>query len=243
MSLPSGTSQASPAERRRRKVRNAILKAAQRVFSEEGTEGLSIRRLADEIDYSPAAIYKYFESKDDLLEALKEAFFERLMAGVEPDMLRAMPFETRARLVLSRYIETATADPNHYIAAFSGIVTPSKDAPPLDWETFTRLTKGRAFHMLASLVQDGQAEGVVDPDLDIVTTAKSLWASLHGLAQLLNHLPHLPGVRPGAAVQPGSTYDGHNHLVETHIALLLRSLKKPHASTSVRTTQAQDLLP
>jgi AcrR family transcriptional regulator len=213
------------------------------VFSEEGTEGLSIRRLAEEIDYSPAAIYKYFESKDDLLEALKAAFFDRLLAGVDPEQLRAMPFQTRARLVLTRYIETATADPNHYIAAFSGIVKPSDEAAPLNWETFTCLSKGRAFHMLASLVADGQAEGVVDPGLDVVTTAKSLWASLHGLAQLLNHLPHLPGMRPETAVTPGASHEGQTALVEAHIELLLRSFVSPGASTSPATAQTQDILP
>ena len=55
-------SEISPAERRRLRVRGAILDAAEKVFAEEGETGLSIRRIADEIDYSPAAIYKYFSS-------------------------------------------------------------------------------------------------------------------------------------------------------------------------------------
>ncbi len=243
MSQPTHSLESTPAERRREKVRKAIIAAAQKVFAEEGTEGLSIRRLAEEIDYSPAAIYKYFESKDDLLDALKAAFFDRLLAGVDPEEVRAIPFPQRARLVLTRYIDTATADPNHYIAAFSGIVMPAEGAEPLDWEAFTRLSKGRAFHMLASLVADGQAEGVVDPRLDVVTTAKSLWASLHGLAQLLNHLPHLPSVRPDGAGIPDPTHDGRADLVETHIALLLKGLACSGSSTRSRTGQKQDNLP
>ena len=64
----------TPASRRREKVRQTILEAAERVFAEEGYEGLSIRRLAEEIDYSPSAIYKYFASKTELVGCLKEAF-------------------------------------------------------------------------------------------------------------------------------------------------------------------------
>ena len=69
----------TPADRRRSRVRESIISAAERVFAKEGEEGLSIRRLADEIDYSPSAIYKYFGSKEELIDELKEAFFERLL--------------------------------------------------------------------------------------------------------------------------------------------------------------------
>ena len=65
----------SPAERRRHKIRARILSAAEQVFAREGVDGLSIRRLAENIDYSPAAIYKYFKSKDELVDELKETFF------------------------------------------------------------------------------------------------------------------------------------------------------------------------
>ena len=43
-------SEVSPAERRRLRVREAILDAAERVFAQEGEAGLSIRRIADEIE-------------------------------------------------------------------------------------------------------------------------------------------------------------------------------------------------
>ncbi len=53
----------TPAERRRLKVRDAIIEAAEDLFTKEGEQGISMRRLAEAIDYSPAAIYKYFDSK------------------------------------------------------------------------------------------------------------------------------------------------------------------------------------
>ena len=67
-------------------MRGAILEAAERVFSVEGEAGLSIRRLAEEIDYSPSAIYKYFGSKDELVDELKEQLADAgvLIAPVGP---------------------------------------------------------------------------------------------------------------------------------------------------------------
>ena len=87
----------SPAQRRRNKVRARILSAAERVFAREGASGLSIRRLAETIDYSPAAIYKYFSSKDELVDELKETFFELILENVNRIVDTSTPFAERAR--------------------------------------------------------------------------------------------------------------------------------------------------
>lgn len=190
-------SEESPAERRRQKVRSAILDAAERVFSEEGEAGLSIRRLADEIDYSPAAIYKYFGSKEELLDQLKESFFERLMSTIDRATLASLPFETRARQCFVKYVETAIARPHHYAAAFASVS--DRDQMPSDiscWEDFERTQKGQAFMVVVTLVREGQERGVFDPSFDPYIAAKSLWASLHGVALLLIHLPGFPVMLP-----------------------------------------------
>ncbi|MEL7482131.1 MAG: helix-turn-helix domain-containing protein, partial [Pseudomonadota bacterium] len=97
----------SPAERRRLRVRQAILDAAERVFAEDGEAGLSIRRLADEIDYSPGAIYKYFQSKQELVDELKESFFARILEQVEDVPDDTGPFLDYSRRCIETYIRTA----------------------------------------------------------------------------------------------------------------------------------------
>lgn len=181
----------TPAGRRRQRVRESIIAAAERVFAQEGEEGLSIRRLAEEIDYSPAAIYKYFGSKEELVDELKEAFFERLLTRVDQTSSADKPFADRARSCVTTYIETATARPYHYAAAFSSIQPekPCADAEMETWEQFTQTRKGQAFQVLVDMVLEGQALGIFDTELDPVMAAKSVWAAMHGLAQLLTHLP------------------------------------------------------
>ena len=181
----------TPAGRRRQRVRDSIIAAAERVFAEEGENGLSIRRLAEEIDYSPSAIYKYFGSKEELVDELKEAFFERLLERVDQMTNADKPFAARARACVTTYIETATARPHHYAAAFSSIVheTPCEERQPTKWGEFMHTRKGQAFQILIDMVQEGQALGVFDTRLDPVLSAKSVWAAMHGLAQLLTHLP------------------------------------------------------
>ena len=59
-------------ERDREAVRRSILDAARELFVAEGFHNVSIRKIAERIEYSPAAIYGYFPSKDDIFFALAE---------------------------------------------------------------------------------------------------------------------------------------------------------------------------
>src|SRR5580765_2972412 len=73
--------------REREAIRRAILDAARDLFVTEGYQNVSIRKIAERIEYSPAAIYGYFPSKDDIFFALAEEGF-RLLHGAgmsEPD--------------------------------------------------------------------------------------------------------------------------------------------------------------
>jgi AcrR family transcriptional regulator len=71
-------------EREREAVSRAILDAARALFVAEGYQNVSIRKIADRIEYSPAAIYSYFPSKDDIFFALAEEGFHLLFASAGP---------------------------------------------------------------------------------------------------------------------------------------------------------------
>jgi len=208
----------SPAERRRGKVRGKILSAAERVFAQEGQLGLSIRRLAEEIDYSPAAIYKYFDSKETLVDELKEAFFQRLLAEMDRGADLTLPFGQRARQALATYIRVAVAKPHHYAAAFNGQSWP--EGPGEDDADFGETNKGRAFLMLKGMVEEGIAIGALQSELDAGLVAKSIWAALHGLAQMIAHIPGFPALKGGYSAL------SQDEFIDFHADLLIRGLEK-----------------
>ena len=72
-------------ERDRESVRRSILDAARELFVAEGYANVSIRKIAERIEYSPAAIYGYFPSKDDIFYALAEEGFRLLHRPDAPD--------------------------------------------------------------------------------------------------------------------------------------------------------------
>ena len=67
-------------EAERIEVRRMILDAARRLFIEGGYANVPIRQIAAAVDYSPAALYRYFKTKDEIIAALKEEGFRLLMS-------------------------------------------------------------------------------------------------------------------------------------------------------------------
>ena len=59
-------------QRHRARVQEAILGAARELFAAEGVRHVSLRQIADRIEYSPAVFYTYFRCKDDIFLALAE---------------------------------------------------------------------------------------------------------------------------------------------------------------------------
>ena len=65
-------------ERDKEQLRERILDAARELFVAEGYRNVSIRKIAEKVEYSPAALYSYFPSKDALFFALAEEGFRKL---------------------------------------------------------------------------------------------------------------------------------------------------------------------
>jgi AcrR family transcriptional regulator len=108
-------------ERDREAVRRSILDAARELFVAEGFQNVSIRKIAERIEYSPAAIYGYFPSKDDIFFELAEEGFRLLgdPAAVrdDPGLKDAPPLE-RVRAVFWRLYEFSRDHPQYFALIF-----------------------------------------------------------------------------------------------------------------------------
>ncbi len=64
-------------QRERQELRQAILAAARDIAAREGWQAVTIRKVAEAIEYTPPIIYEYFASKEALLfELLREGFWQ-----------------------------------------------------------------------------------------------------------------------------------------------------------------------
>lgn len=107
-------------ERDRETVRRAILDAARELFVSEGYGNVSIRKIAERIEYSPAALYSYFESKDDIFFALAAEGFDLL--SVPAATPHAYPEGTtplgQLRSTLWRLYEFSVQHPQYFALMF-----------------------------------------------------------------------------------------------------------------------------
>ena len=71
-------------ERQKAEMRDLILEAALRIIRDEGFAALTMRKIAEAIEYSPATIYLHFASRDDIALALVADGFAKLVAHMAP---------------------------------------------------------------------------------------------------------------------------------------------------------------
>src|SRR5438105_15317354 len=69
--------------RQKQLLRQQILDAARALLVREGYDSLSMRRVAERIDYSPTAIYLHFKDKQELVFSLCEESFAKLVHELE----------------------------------------------------------------------------------------------------------------------------------------------------------------
>jgi AcrR family transcriptional regulator len=202
-------------EREREEMRRKILDTARDLFAREGYERVTMRRVADAIEYSATTIYNHFEDKDDLVEALCHEDFSRLLARLEENPLPEDPVETIRQLGLA-YAHFGQAHPHQYRFMF---MTPQK------WEgRHHELSPPgqQAYALLRAAGAEAVATGRFKKG-DVDTFTQVCWSSVHGAVALLVTYP--PEQWPGGA--PPSP-----HLVRSVIDASLAGLSAaPSAST------------
>jgi AcrR family transcriptional regulator len=162
-------------EREKVEVRRKILDAARELFAREGYEHVTMRRIADAIEYSATTIYNHFEDKDDLVQALCEEDFTGLLGALSVNGLADNPIE-QIKALGRAYADFGLEWPNHYRFMF---LTPNKTVE-VEQESPGR----RSFGLLRSAVERAIASGQLGAtDADLV--AQVLWSSLHGVVSLL----------------------------------------------------------
>lgn len=177
-------------ERDREGLRRRILDAARELFATEGYERVTMRRIADAIEYSATAIYGHFEDKDDLIQALCEEDFANLFGALRAEQPPTDPVKAIRQLGRA-YMRFGLALPYHYRFMFMTPAKLEKHGPSESGE--------RSFELLLAAVRNAQAAGRFRPG-EAVTIAQVLWASIHGAVALL--VTHPPDKFPHAPAAP-----------------------------------------
>jgi AcrR family transcriptional regulator len=169
-------------ERVKSETRDKILDAARELFISHGYEGVTMRKVAEKIEYSPTAIYVHFADKEDLFHQLCNEDFERLAEVFQSSTMPLDPLE-RLREIGRLYVEFGVRYPNHYKLMF---MTPH---PPAELDDQDREIKGNpesdAYAFLKVTVQEAIAAGKIRQEkADAELICQTVWAAVHGVISL-----------------------------------------------------------
>jgi len=178
-----------PKNSEREDVRALILEQAKKLFYEQGYGRITIRKIAREIGYSPATIYLYFKSKDEILYELHNEGF-RLLYGYKMKMVESGPTSALDRLYRGgrMYVDFALENPEYYELMFNM-------PEPRDFMAEQQRKGGggsdrfgdyamRSYDFLKESIGNCMAEGFF-PGVDLDTAAFVFWSFVHGLVTLI----------------------------------------------------------
>lgn len=196
--------------RKQEEIRGHILDTARAIIAESGVQGLSIRKITNAIDYSPAIIYHYFKDKNEIVSTLVQEGYGKILAAVSrtADAHETDP-EQQIRNRFSAYIEAALSFPEEYRAFML------HDDPVVLART-SLLSKGisegsPAIRPLRDSIQTGMDQGKFAPG-DAELTAQLMWTATFGLIMKLITEKQICEEQSG-------------RLVEQHLNMLMKGIK------------------
>ena len=167
--------------RQKKFLRQEILDAASELFVKEGFENVSMRRIAEKIEYSPTTIYLYFKDKAELLEQVCQETFARLSGNLTRILAQPGDPVERLKRGLQAYVQFGLENPHHYRATF---MMPIPEG--FDKEKYNRPDSPgmHAFDFLRKSVYDCiAARKFSDSDPEMIS--QTLWCGVHGVTSLL----------------------------------------------------------
>lgn len=157
--------------------RAAVVDAARELLMQDGLGGLSLRRLASRLDVTAAALYAYVDNKRDLLEAVIETEFTRLIAEFQR-YEHGDPI-TRMCNMSWAYVNYAQENPRVFRTMFMFRAQLSTDPTGNDFAMATQ-----AFTAARKPLADAIEQGLLRKG-DPLMTHLTIWTAVHGVATVL----------------------------------------------------------
>ncbi len=158
-------------EREKEETQRRILEAARELFVAEGVHAVTMRKIAERIEYTPTALYFHFQDKEALLRRLCSDDYAALAARFQVLSRVPDPLE-RLRMLLRAYV-TFTVEHAPHVRYLFGAAGPGEPPPRQAYEAILPCVTEA---MEAGLLRRGPGFARL--------AAQTLWAGAHGVATL-----------------------------------------------------------
>lgn len=166
-------------EKQKQEIRKAILDASMKLFVEQGFENVSIRKIADLIEYSPTTVYLYFKDKNEILFNLHEIGFQK-MAEYTADLWTIKNPLVRLHKMGEYYMKFGLENPAFYDLMF--ILQAPMEALQVvencEWKS-----GDQALGKLKETIQECMDKDMIEKG-DVDASAMAVWGMVHGMVSL-----------------------------------------------------------
>ena len=162
--------------RERETVRRKILDAARTLFLNDGYANVSMRKIAEQIEYSPGAIYSYFTSKEDIFFALAEEGLQFVRSHCSAASDARSPLD-RVRDAFWRFYTFSKEQPEYFSLIFVDSAVPRISR---DWERFSSMRELR--QDIEQDIQQCIEEGIFPRAESPGAVFRLLWTAAYGVA-------------------------------------------------------------
>lgn len=185
-------------KRERGETTALILEAASALLADEGYASFSMRRLADRVGYSAAALYRHFPNKAALIGAIAESGYARMLSVLEGAIAaNPRPDEALAAMVRA-YVDFALSSPKSYEAVMLRAPAELSDRVDVLGEGIS--ARRRSFALCTEVLARGMGDGII-AERDVEFAAQSLWMAMFGLSLRLIREPDVAAERRSRLVE------------------------------------------
>lgn len=165
-------------EREKAAFRELVLKAARKIVLSEGFEALTMRKIAEAIEYAPGTIYLYFENRDAIAAELTQRGFEELLRAFAPAASIADPAERLIRTG-ELYVKFGLEHPETYRLIFMERYTNTVFSGQQD-----NGAGNQALQFLIDTFEQLRTQGRLATDATPAQLADTFWCTVHGIISL-----------------------------------------------------------
>jgi AcrR family transcriptional regulator len=167
-------------ERHRQETRDEILRTARQILIEEGAERLTMREIARRTEFTPSALYRYFENgRQEILLEITRGSLEVLDAHLA--RLRTPPAPAERIVAMgASYLRFAHEHPQEERLLFDSVT--AMEALDLERPDESILASTGVFRLLESAFREGMADGSFRiAEKDLMFVIMGTWVFVHGL--------------------------------------------------------------
>jgi len=166
-------------EKQKQDIKKMILDASMKLFIEEGFDNVTMRRIADIIEYSPTTVYLYFKDKNEIFFHLHEMGFQKML-----EMNQHLPNITNPLMRLYKmgenYIDFGMQNQEFYDIMFiqHAPMEALEQMEDCDWSL-----GHTALGALQNLLNECMEKGLIQK-APVEAVAMAIWGMVHGLVSL-----------------------------------------------------------